>query len=71
MENSQPSLKELLAQRQTLRQQMTAARQREAEVVLAEIVRKMHEYQISIEDLMGRKHKSAKVVTAPVPKYRD
>ena len=54
MEISQPSLKELLAQRQTLQQQVTAARQREAEVALADIVRKMHEYQISIADLMGR-----------------
>jgi DNA-binding protein H-NS len=44
MEIKQPSLKELLAQRQTLQQQVTAARQREAEVALADIVRKMHEY---------------------------
>jgi DNA-binding protein H-NS len=70
MEISQPSLKELLAQRQPLQQQVTVARQREAEVALADIVRKMHEYQISIADLMGR-HESPKVSTAPVPKFRD
>jgi hypothetical protein len=33
MEIEKPSLKELLAQRQTLQQQVRAARQREAEVV--------------------------------------
>ena len=71
MEIKQPSLKELLAQRQTLQQQVTAARQREAEVVLADIVRKMREYQISFADLMGREHESQKVTTAAVPKYRD
>jgi DNA-binding protein H-NS len=70
MEINQPSLKELLAQRQTLQQQLTAARQREAEAALADIVRKMHEYQISIADLMGR-HESPKVRTTPAPKYRD
>lgn len=71
MEFKQPSLKELLAQRQTLQQQVTAARQREAELVLAEIVRKMREYQISLADLMGREHESQKVTTTSVPKYRD
>jgi DNA-binding protein H-NS len=70
MEINQPSLKELLAQRQTLQQQLTAARQREAEAALADIVRKMHEYQISIADLMGR-HESPKVRTAPASTYRD
>jgi DNA-binding protein H-NS len=55
MQIEKPSLKELLAQRQTLQEQVSAARQREAEVVLTDIVRKMHEYQISLADLMGRK----------------
>ncbi|SOE48345.1 DNA-binding protein H-NS [Caballeronia arationis] len=71
MEIKQPSLKELLAQRQTLQQQVAAARQREADVVLADIVRKMHEYQISLADLMGRDHESQNVTAAAVPKYRD
>jgi DNA-binding protein H-NS len=69
MEIREPSLKELLAQRQPLQQQVTVARQREAEVALADIVRKMHEYQISIADLMGRQE-SPKVGTAPPPKDR-
>ena len=71
MEINQPSLKELLAQRQTLQEEVAAARQREAEVVLADIVRKMRDYEISLADLMGREHESQKVTTAPVPKYRD
>ena len=52
------SLKELLAQRQALQQQVSAARQRETEVVLAEIVRKMHECQISLAELMGEERES-------------
>lgn len=71
MEINQPSLKELLAQRQTLQEEVASARQREAEVVLADIVRKMHEYQISLADLMGQEHQSQKVRAAPAPKYRD
>ena len=71
MEIKQASLKELLAQRQALQQQVTATRQRESEVVLAGIVRKMREYQISLADLMGREIESQKVTTAAVPKYRD
>jgi DNA-binding protein H-NS len=50
---------------------VAAARQREADVVLADIVRKMHEYQISLADLMGRDHESQNVTVAAVPKYRD
>ncbi|SOE89079.1 DNA-binding protein H-NS [Caballeronia arationis] len=71
MEIKQPSLKELLAQRQTLQQQVAAARQREADVVLADIVRKMHEYRISLADLMRLEHESQNVTAAAVPKYRD
>ena len=71
MKIKQASLKELLAQRQALQQQVTATRQRESEVVLAGIVRKMREYQISLADLMGREIESHKVTTAAVPKYRD
>jgi DNA-binding protein H-NS len=71
MEIEKPSLKELLTQRQTLEQQVSAARQREAEVVLADIVRKMHEYQISLADLMGRKRECQKDTSTRAPKYRD
>ena len=66
-----PSLKELLAQRQVLQQQVSAAHQREAEMVLADIVRKMREYQISFAELMGRERENQKVTSARAPKYRD
>jgi DNA-binding protein H-NS len=65
MEIEKPSLKELLLQRQTLQQQVSAARQREAEVVLADIVRKMHEYEISFAELMGRKRESSRTPLRP------
>jgi DNA-binding protein H-NS len=65
MEIEKPSLKELLLQRQTLQQQVSAARQREAEAVLADIVRKMHEYEISFAELMGRERESEKAHERP------
>ncbi|WP_125474295.1 H-NS histone family protein [Caballeronia humi] len=51
---NQPGLKELIAQRETLQHEITTAREREAKVVLSDIVRKMREYQISLADLMAR-----------------
>jgi DNA-binding protein H-NS len=48
-----PSPNELFAQRIPL-QRPSAALERKAEVVINDIVRKMHEYQISLADLMGR-----------------
>jgi len=50
---------------------VSAARQREAEVVLTDIVRKMHEYQISLADLMDPKRECQKDTSARAPKYRD
>nr|WP_132459765.1 H-NS family nucleoid-associated regulatory protein [Paraburkholderia sp. BL8N3] len=64
MEIEKPSRKELLAQRQTLQQQVSAARQSESGVVLADIVRKMHEYEISFAELMGREYESEKVTSS-------
>lgn len=54
MEIKQPRLTELIEQRHALQQQVAAAREREARVVLSDIVRKMREYQISLSDLMAR-----------------
>jgi DNA-binding protein H-NS len=63
------SLKDLLEQRKLLDEQLSAARQREAESVLADIVRTMQEYKISLADLMGAKSEDGgKASTA---KYRD
>jgi DNA-binding protein H-NS len=71
MQSEMPTLKELLAQREALQDQLNVARQRQAEIVLSEIVAKMGEYKISLSELMG--HAVHAKVPAPVaaPKYRD
>ncbi|SAL33835.1 histone family protein nucleoid-structuring protein H-NS [Caballeronia sordidicola] len=66
-----PTLKELLAQREALQNQLEVARQRQAEIVLAEIVAKMGEYKISLSELMGHNVPAKAQVSAAVPKYRD
>jgi DNA-binding protein H-NS len=74
MQSEMPTLKELLAQREALQDQLNIARQRQAEIVLAEIVAKMGEYKISLSELMGRDvHAKAPAASAAVaaPKYRD
>lgn len=75
MQTEMPTLKELLAQREALQDQLNVARQRQAEIVLAEIVAKMGEYKISLAELMGHKNQvkatAAVAVTPGVPKYRD
>ncbi len=75
MQTEMPTLKELLAQREALQDQLNIARQRQAEIVLAEIVAKMGEYKISLAELMGH-HTQVKTIapvaaTTGVPKYRD
>jgi len=75
MQTEMPTLKELLAQREALQDQLNAARQRQAEIVLAEIVAKMGEYKISLAELMGHNNQvkatAAAAATTSVPKYRD
>ncbi|MGV7240866.1 H-NS histone family protein [Caballeronia sp. M23-90] len=67
-----PTLKELLAQREALQDQLEVARQRQAEIVLAEIVAKMGEYKISLSELMGHSVLAkAPAATVTAPKYRD
>jgi len=48
-----PGLKELLAQREALQQELEQARQQEADRALREIVAKMREYKISLQELIG------------------
>jgi DNA-binding protein H-NS len=73
MQSEMPTLKELLAQREALQDQLEVARQRQAEIVLAEVVAKMGEYKISLSELMG--HNVIVQLKTPVatvaPKYRD
>jgi DNA-binding protein H-NS len=71
MQNETLTLKELLAQHEELQNQLKIARQREAEIVLAEIVRKMGEYKITLTELMGKDNRPAAPAAAPLPKYRD
>lgn len=71
MQSEMPTLKELLAQREALQDQLNVARQRQAEIVLAEIVAKMGEYKISLSELMGRDVHAKVPATVVAPKYRD
>jgi DNA-binding protein H-NS len=71
MQNETLTLKELLAQHEELQNQLKVARQREAEIVLAEIVRKMGEYKITLAELMGKDSRATVPAAAPLPKYRD
>jgi DNA-binding protein H-NS len=67
---------QLLAKKEALDKQLAAAQEMETRHVLREIVQKMREYNISLNELMGRKL-AAQVVTnpelqsEPVAKYRD
>lgn len=66
------SLKELLEQHKALEQQLIVAREREAEIVLADIVRTMKEYKISLAELMGGNDKIVEDrKPAVAAKYRD
>jgi DNA-binding protein H-NS len=62
------SLEELLAQHRLIEQQLVAAREREAQIALADIVRTMQEYKISLAELIGKKETKEQGSTA---KYRD
>jgi DNA-binding protein H-NS len=67
---------QLLAQKDALDKQLSAAQEMETRHVLREIVQKMREYNISLNELMGRRP-ATQVVTdseapsEPVAKYRD
>lgn len=71
MQSEMPTLKELLAQREALQDQLEVARQRQAEIVLAEVVAKMGEYKISLSELMGHNVQVKTPVAVAAPKYRD
>jgi DNA-binding protein H-NS len=66
-----PSLKELLAQREALQQELEQARQEESDRTLAEIVAKMREYKISVQELMGSKALAHTVPPVANAKYVD
>lgn len=60
---------QLRAQQEALDQQLAEAKERETRLVLIEIVQKMREYGISLNELMGRKTGSPPI--EPGAKYRD
>jgi DNA-binding protein H-NS len=67
---------QLMAQKEALDKQLAAAQEMETRHVLREIVQKMREYNISLNELMGRKPAAPMVHdsearTEPVAKYRD
>ena len=66
-----PRLKELLARREVLQQELEQARQMEVDRTLREIVAKMREYKITLQELMGTKAHARMVPPAANAKYRD
>jgi DNA-binding protein H-NS len=72
-------LAQLLAKQEELDKQLADAKARETRVVLLEIVQKMREYNISLNELMGRKTgakpaaeaASGAAASEPVAKYRE
>jgi DNA-binding protein H-NS len=72
-------LAQLLAKQEELDKQLADAKARETRVVLLEIVQKMREYNISLNELMGRKTGAKPAAEAaagaaasePVAKYRE
>jgi len=66
-----PSLSELLAQREALQQELEQARQQEADRTLREIVAKMREYKITLQELMGTKAHARIVPPVANAKYVD
>jgi DNA-binding protein H-NS len=60
---------QLRAKQEALDKQLAEAKERETRLVLIEIVQKMREYGISLNELMGRKMGSQPV--EPTAKYRD
>ncbi|TCK33574.1 DNA-binding protein H-NS [Paraburkholderia sp. BL8N3] len=67
-----PQIVELMARRSALENQLAEAREKETRLALIEIVQKMREYGITVNELLGRKPsanapQSAKIATA----YRD
>ncbi|KAK46201.1 histidine biosynthesis protein [Caballeronia jiangsuensis] len=60
---------QLRAKQEALDKELAEAKERETRQVMIEIVQKMREYGISLNELMGRK--SGTPPDEPRPKYRD
>jgi DNA-binding protein H-NS len=68
-----PEIAELLAKQDALNRQLAEAKERETRQVLIEIVEKMREYNIGLDELMGRKSRPQEPAKEPAKevKYRD
>jgi DNA-binding protein H-NS len=75
MAYTNPEIQELLAKQEALNKQLAEVKERETRQVIIEMVQKMREYGISLEELLGRKPRAQEQPQAdePVPavKYRD
>ncbi|SAK98032.1 histone family protein nucleoid-structuring protein H-NS [Caballeronia temeraria] len=68
-----PEITKLLAKQDELNKQLAEAKERETRLVLIEIVQKMREYGINLQELLGSKPKAQEPEPEPVRevKYRD
>lgn len=66
-----PQVAELMAQRESLEKELAEARRKEERLALIEIVEKMRQYGITLNELMGRKTGTQSAVPDVAIKYRD
>ncbi|WP_244816860.1 H-NS family nucleoid-associated regulatory protein [Caballeronia sp. Lep1P3] len=66
-----PQVAELMAQRESLEKELAEARRKEERLALIEIVQKMREYGITLNELLGRKPGSSQAAADTGIKYRD
>jgi len=66
-----PQVAELMAQRESLEKELAEARRKEERLALIEIVQKMREYGITLNELLGRKAEARQDAAEAISKYRD
>ncbi|WP_175941033.1 H-NS histone family protein [Caballeronia sp. BCC1704] len=66
-----PQVAELMAQRESLEKELAEARRKEERLALIEIVQKMRQYGITLNELMGRKPGTQHAAPDVAIKYRD
>ncbi|MEZ2354831.1 H-NS family nucleoid-associated regulatory protein [Caballeronia sp. RCC_10] len=66
-----PQVAELMAQRESLERELAEARRKEERLALIEIVEKMREYGITLNELLGRKPETPGAASEVAIKYRD
>ncbi|WP_159838008.1 H-NS histone family protein [Burkholderia sp. 8Y] len=66
-----PQVAELMAQRESLEKELAEARRKEERLALIEIVQKMRQYGITLNELMGRKSGTQPAAPDAAAKYCD